>query len=324
MQGDAGLSKSELGWKLRVSAVALGVAGVKELAARFRSVNPRSHFQPERAQKWFQGRALPRSRELYDDWAKVLGIGRSGAWLEAATLDAFAREVSSICDLAPDVLLERAGAPVSPATAPRTSAGGALSFLSGTYACYSAAWCPYYRGRIIRGAMELTCRSDAPAAVSAEYTEAFLGETVHFRGEMFAVGRALYCDLRKAGDGMPLFGSFILPGPPASVLCGILSGSTVLGPDPEPSATRMLVVRVPTSACESNRYLEDGETIAADLAALGIAVPEPAQAALQDFLGAKTTDLLQKIPIAEHARITTVFDASYLQGRNRTDLGRAA
>jgi hypothetical protein len=31
-----------------------------------------------RADKWLQGRAHPREREVYDDWSKVLDPGRPG------------------------------------------------------------------------------------------------------------------------------------------------------------------------------------------------------------------------------------------------------
>jgi hypothetical protein len=285
---------------------------VKELAARFRAVNPKTHFQAERAQKWFQGRALPRSLELYDDWAKVLGISKSGAWLEAAKLDEFAAELSSVCNLTANVLLGRAEAHASIGLTSRPDPGSALSYISGTYACYSAAWCTYYRGRLIRGAMQLNWRSGASGSFAAEYTEALLGRVVHYRGELFAVGRALHLDLRRVDDRLPLFGSFVLPGPPASLLCGIVSGSTAVGPDPQPSAARMLMVRVAVRPDASNRYLDSGDTVSGDLATLGIDIADVEEGALREFLQPSGVPGVQQVSVAGHVRLTTPFDELYL------------
>jgi hypothetical protein len=311
-QDGGALSRQDISRKLRLTAVALGCAGVKELAARFHAANPRTHFQIERAQKWYQGRALPRSRELYDDWAKVLGIGRSGAWLETATPEAFAAEVAGVCQVPAETLLQCAGAQASAELPPPAHPGGGLSYVAGSYACYSAAWSPYYRGRIIRGAMQLRWDGGAAGALAAEYTEALLGRRVTFRGEMFAVGRLLHFDLREEADGVPLFGSFILPGSPASALCGMLAGATMIGPDPQPSAARMIMVRVPARPEASNRYLEPDDTIARDLVALGIDVPDDAEAVLQEVLR-RSAAAVEQVTVADHGRLAAVFDVLHLR-----------
>jgi hypothetical protein len=299
---------------------------VKELAARFRAINPRTHFDPTRAQKWFQGRATPRSLELYDDWAKVLGISKSGAWLEATTLEEFVAEIASTCRIDARELLDRAGAHLFGDLPKQPDPAGALSYLAGNYSCYSAAWCPYYKGRIIRGAIKLTWRS---GAISAEYTEAFLGQTVHFRGTAFVVGRALHLDVRKAGTGEPLFGSFILPGPPASLLCGMVAGATVVGPDPQPSATRMLMVRVAVGPDTSNRYLEPGETVSSDLAAAGVRISEVEESVVQDFLQPGGYPALDQVLTHDHVRLSKIFDKFFLSGSqpvasDKLDLPEAA
>ena len=67
----------DFGAKLRITAAALGCASQKDLCARFREANPGTIFELDRSYKWMQGRALPRSVGLYEDWAALLGTGRS-------------------------------------------------------------------------------------------------------------------------------------------------------------------------------------------------------------------------------------------------------
>lgn len=47
--------------------------------------------------------------------------------------------------------------------------------------------------------------------------------------------------------------SLYLPGPPASALCGMLSGVAAVGAEPRPSASRMAVVEDPVEPGASNR-----------------------------------------------------------------------
>ena len=79
----------DFGAKLRITAAALGCASQKDLCARFRAANPGTIFELERSYKWMQGRALPRSVRLYEDWAALLGTGRPLAWLQSCTVDEF-------------------------------------------------------------------------------------------------------------------------------------------------------------------------------------------------------------------------------------------
>ena len=64
--------------KLRLTAVLLGTVARKDLAAAFRRVNANTSFDIGRADKWLQGRAQPRERQVYEDWAKVLELDRPG------------------------------------------------------------------------------------------------------------------------------------------------------------------------------------------------------------------------------------------------------
>ena len=68
----------ELPAKLRVTMALLGCNSRKELCARFREVNPRTEFDLERSHKWLQGRAKPRTAQVYEDWTRLLGMRAAG------------------------------------------------------------------------------------------------------------------------------------------------------------------------------------------------------------------------------------------------------
>ena len=68
------------------------------------------------------------------------------------------------------------------------------------------------------------------------------------------VGRMLHVELHEAASGAPMYITAFLPGRPASVLCGIASGATLMGGDPQPSATRFVLVRAPALTAGELRH----------------------------------------------------------------------
>jgi hypothetical protein len=304
---------SELSLKLRLTAAALGCGGMKDLGARFRAVNPATHFDVERAQKWVQGRAHPRFAQIYEDWARVIGTSRSGGWIAACGVDAFLQELGAVLDADPEALRRRVeGAPA--AAVPR--AGPVGHPLVGDFACYSPAWSPYQRGRIIRGALRLDPPAARGGAMTAAYTEALLNRPVAFRGTAWLAARTLHMDLREADSGAPLLFSLFAPGPPASALCGVMSGSVIVGPDQQPCASAFVAVRVPADPVASNRYVDATPgAIARDLAALGLPLSDPAEvdALLRDTLlpGRDGAPFLQ-ISAERQARVVALLDHSYV------------
>lgn len=251
----------ELAAKLRMTAMVLGCATRKDLCARFRKVNPDTQFDLERANKWMQGRALPRNPQIYADWARVLGTERGPDWLARCPVDAFAAELVFLFNADPAALHQLADSSTA-------EAGSAAGFaLYGHYACYSWAWSPYYRGHVIRGALEI--RRAARGHDEAEYRERLLGRAVAFSGEPLVARNTLHVALHGPDEVSPLFLSLLTAGAPSSVLCGILSGATAVGPQPLPSATRFVAARVAEDPSDSNRYLlpENG-ALGADLTAL--------------------------------------------------------
>lgn len=266
----------EFAAKLRLTAIALRCNSRKELCARFRAVNPATHCDVDRMHKWMQGRALPRSAQVLDDLAKVLGSARSGAWLARCSLEAFTQEVSAATGLAEEELRGELHEPAAPA--PVGIAGG-LRSLAGRFACYSPAWSPHYRGQLVRGSLAIAPGNGGQAVVT--YGEALAGRQVRTTGPLVNSGRVVHALMHEPDGNLPLFLVLHVPGSPASVMTGILAGVAFLSHDPLPAGCCFVAVRVDDDMRlePTNRYLEfTGPAIAADLAALGLPAALAAQA----------------------------------------------
>src|SRR5690348_5365460 len=77
------------------------------------------------------------------------------------------------------------------------------------------------------------------------------------------------------GD-LPLFITLQMPGPPASVLCGGMSGMAFVAHEPLPSISHIVFNRVPGSPkldATNHYFYADPGAIAADFADLGFKVP---------------------------------------------------
>lgn len=299
----------DIGTKLRLTSTVLGCKSHKELCARFRDVNAHTHFDLERSQKWVQGRALPRSAEVYSDWAKVLGSKRPGTWLAGASIEAFAAEMATLFSLGPDIMATALPTVVKASTP--TTKQAPNSYLCGTYAVYSPAWSPYYRGRLVRASLRILLGRSG--GLSTTYAEALVGQIVRFPGEVIIGSRSLHLAVRDSDAGYPIFFSFYLPGPPATALAGVMSGCTIVGSDPRPTTSRVVAIRIADDAPvdSSNRYMERGESIAADLEALGLAgaaldeVEATVRGVLQDTAGAGR---IEQVTTADQSRLS---DALY-------------
>ncbi len=302
----------ELPAKLLVTQELLGCNSRKELCARFRDVNPRTEFDLERSHKWIQGRAKPRSSRVYEDWARLLGTERPPSWLVSCTLDAFVEEVCRLYAADPVELRRRSGIDGQLSPFDRTG-GSPVHYVCGAYAAYSHAWSPYFQGQLIRGS--LVIEPGKGNRFAARYRERLPSGQVELTGVGALVGRVLHIELSEAGSGAPFYVSVLLSGRPASVLSGVASGATLAGPDPLPSTTRIVLVRVPAA---SNGKLDDSNTymplepaaLGADLATLGIelAEPEAAVAELLSFLAGLNCSGVSQVSQTSHARLAEFFD----------------
>lgn len=305
---------SDVALKLRVTAAALGCNSGKDLCARFRAANPATYFELERSQKWLQGRALPRANRIYDDWAKVLGTAHPGSWLASCPLDAFLAEVSALTRTPAAALVERAGVARVEAAPAAEWTRGIHAYLIGTFACYSLAWSPYFKGQLIRGSMRISVERRG-SVLAATYSEALLHGTIRFASAVQFAGRTLHLDFRQPGGATPLFMTLFLPGAPASVLCGVMSGAIIIGPEPRPSATRIAIVRVPRDADASNGYLAPTQSAIADnLLATGIPLDDPTVAAtlLRRFLFGRSRRGLDQVTAGEQVRLANLLNRVYL------------
>ncbi|KMO36320.1 hypothetical protein ACQVP2_33050 [Methylobacterium aquaticum] len=273
-----GVEPRDFAAKLQLTAAVLGCQSQKSLAARFRQINPRTEFDVARSYKWTQGRTLPRSAALFDDWARLLNLGRSTQELLTADLDTFR-----------DWLAERYGqvpAAVRGTRARREADGLPLVVpriderpLEGHYACFSHAQSPYYRGRLIRSSLTIEPPDDPGEPAMAHYTQTAPSFGVaRLSGPVRMYGQTPCLAMHTVSASLaPIFVTLFRPTRPVSVLTGIMSSFTVVDPDNQPPyATRFVAVRIPPQAGHrleaGNRYLEAGASPASELAALGLAV----------------------------------------------------
>lgn len=306
--------------KLRLTAALLGGLSQKELCAAFRRVNPQTGFDLDRSYKWIQGRSLPRSAQIYEDWAGVLGLARPGSWVAGSTLDAFLAVLCEGGRVDRAGLLRRAGLD-TPAEA--AGAEEAASYLCAAYACYSQAQSPYYRGRILRGALVIQPAPRRADGLVARYSQALAAGRNHVSGQVMIVGSMLALLLVSGSPGTPPVSFHLhLPAPPGSLLAGIMGSCTMVHPGGQPPyATRVAMIRVPVGieALErTSRYMEpEPLALSRDLAALGLRVGDAAglEARLERFLRPAGTGWAgsDQIPMTEQVALSAACDRAWLE-----------
>jgi hypothetical protein len=103
------------------------------------------------------------------------------------------------------------------------------------------------------------------------------GREVRLTAEAWIGGRSMHLVVREPDGDVPLFISLQIPGPPASVLCGVMSGVAFISQEPLPSACRIVFIRVPDTPRldATNRYFNPiAGAIGADLVELGLNIPD--------------------------------------------------
>lgn len=304
--------------KLRVAAAALGCNSRKEFCARLRRANPATQVDLDRLNKWMQGRSLPRAPTVYGDLAAAIGTTRPGQWIAESSLEDFTAELGARTgvDIASLVLPDSQARRGNARTA---GLFGGVATLAGAFAAYSPAWSPHFRGRLVRGALRLA--AGRGGALVATYGEVFAGRDVRMTAEAWMGGRAMHFVMREPVGDIPLFFSLQMPGPPASVLCGVMSGVAFLSHEPLPTACRIVFIRVPDTPKldATNRYVDPvAGAVAADLADLGLAVAEAGRldAFAREFLGTLPTQTTPE----DQARFAGILDRHHLnEGRSFAD-----
>ena len=299
--------------KLRLTSALLGTVSRKDLAAAFRHINPQTSFDLGRADKWLQGRARPRELGVYDDWSKLLGLDQTGAWIAQSDLPSFTAAICARHGIDRTELERRAGAHFDTAST-RDDRNLGLA-LAGTYACYSLAMSPYYRGHLIRGNMSIEFGPGAHD-LTAAYREVLPTGQLLLSGPVSPEKRGLYAHLKEAGGEAQFFLCLFPQSQPGSLLGGYMCGGTIIGPEPQPSLTRILIVRLRDRAPDTwGGYLSPDRSIAVDLASLGLTIeqPEVVDMQLAQFLiGDSGHGAANQIPPAEFRAILDVFDRHWL------------
>lgn len=303
----------DIAQKLRLTAAVLGTVARKDLAAAFRRVNANTSFDTGRADKWLQGRARPREHQVYEDWSKVLELDRPGQWIANCEIDAFLDEICVRHGRDRKALLSSLEASGS-----RNNGGVPALQLAGTFVCYSHAWSPYFRGRLIRGELSVGAAS-SPNRLLATYTEVLPTGRLEVKGTMAIGKRTLHVEVSDTLGGVPVFTFCLFPAsPPASVLAGLLFGATVLGPDIQPSVTRIVMVRLPRATQwlrSADAYLPPDGSVAGELTQLGLPVQNSAAVdqAVAEFLSGGSGNFDQ-IPISSYRALADLFDRAWLSG----------
>ncbi len=308
--------------KLSLTASLLGAGTRKELAAAFRRVNPATEFDLQRAHKWLQGRAQPRGRRIYEDLALLLDIGRSADWIAECDVDTLVDEICHRHGLAREPLLRRAEA-FRGANHNDDRHERELD-LAGSYVCYSHAWSPYFRGRLVRGTLSITAdgRTLHPACT---YTETLPIGQLRYAGTMVSADRDLHIRLRAERGPPQLLLWLFEPTPPVSVLGGVMCGTTVLSAAPDLSITRIIGIRLlaPGAApATTEAYLQPGASLAGDLTGAGFEIDAPAavDAALARFLTPLGHDGFDQVSVASYREVVELFDRSWLERGQRRPL----
>lgn len=300
--------------KLCLTAALIGARTRKDLAAAFRRVNPRTPFDIERAHKWLQGRARPREQQLYDDWAAVLDIGQPGDWIADCDLASFLEVICRERHKERELLLRRAQA--FGAERPQRGAASPVEVeLAGVFVGYSYAWSPYFRGRLLRGGLRI---AHDGGGFSATYTQARHTHDPNVaHGDVGVLPRGLLLDLREPRGRTGFLFTLFPPSSPVSVLGGLMCGPALLGPDPQPSVSRIVLVRLPdwppvlsTAEC----IMDPGASVAEDLAALGVQATDPGQAErlIVEFLSQRSGAGYDHVTIGPYRALVEFFDREWI------------
>jgi hypothetical protein len=299
--------------KLRATAAVLGLITRKDLAAAFRRVNAATTFDIERAHKWLQGRSSPRDARLYQDWVLVLEIDQSAEWIANCEFDAFLDVIAKRHNVDREALYRQS---MSMHAARSSLANEAHSNLAGVYVCYSHAWSPYFRDHMIRGALSIADPASA-ATPQVSYSEVLPTGQLQVSGALSLGNRAMHVSLKEStGDAQFLFCLFP-PTTPVRVLGGLMCGATIVGPEPGPSVTRIIMIRLPAPSehlRSANAYLPKGGSFAQDLASLGLPVSSPRSVdkRLSEFLCCGDGQGLDQPSMATYRTIVELFDREWL------------
>jgi hypothetical protein len=192
--------------------------------------------------------------------------------------------------------------------------------ISGTYACYSNAWSPYYRGQLIRGVFRIEGKGGGLPGAIATYEELLPTGRLLMEGAIAIAKRGIYVSLQEPGGDDQFLCCFFPPSPPVSVLGGYMTGATTIGPEPQPSVTRIVLIRLPPTITEQLKvwggYLPPTCSIADDLAALDLKLDDKAaDTHIKQFLTGVGCKGIDQISTQDFRALLEIFDRHWLWQR---------
>lgn len=242
----------------------------------------------------------------------MLDLDRSSQWIADCDAEVFLDEICLRHGRDRETLLR---SPEASGSRRGSKARAALE-LAGTFVCYSHAWSPYFRGQLIRGELTVGFES-SPNRLPVTYTEVLPTGAMELSGVMLVADRGVHIQVSEAaGGGQIVTFCLFRASPPASILGGLMFGTTRIGPDAQPSVTRIVMVRLPASNARlrsRDAYLSPQDSIAGDLAALGLDVGDPAATdrLFAEFL-AGDSDGFDQAPVSTYRALADVFDRRLL------------
>jgi hypothetical protein len=192
--------------------------------------------------------------------------------------------------------------------------------LVGTYAWYGVPWSSCLQGKIIRGGLVIAATAEGEPELQA--TTIYSGPTSLGRVQLSGrvrVNRAIFLDLIDAGEEFRVFMCLFVPGALANVLAGVASGASWFDADPQPAASRMVLIRIPGATAEeleaSNRYVDATQPLSGDLAALGIAAGALAglDALLEEFLRGDHASGCIKTDRGKYSQLALAIDRLFMK-----------
>jgi hypothetical protein len=134
-------------------------------------------------------------------------------------------------------------------------------------------------------------------------------------GPVTVVNRSIYLDLIDGGAEFRLSMCLFVPGTLANVLAGVKSGASFVDAEPQPAATRIVMIRIPAGDTarldDSNRYVDLAEEpLSSDLGALGLPAAAPAEldALLGGFLNSDHARAFIKVDAAAYSKLALAID----------------
>ena len=148
------------------------------------------------------------------------------------------------------------------------------------------------------------------------YSEILPTGRLQAHGTLTPGNRALHMSLKEpAGDAQFLFCLFP-PTVPVRVLGGLMCGTTIIGSEPGPSVTRIVMIRLPTASellHSRSAYLPKEGSFAQDLVSLGLPVSSPRiDEKLREFLCFGDGRGLDQPSATLYRAIVELFDREWL------------